>query len=54
MLSPRVESAQRVQAVYRNRNLQVLFGATLVSVLSVSGVAPAYPKIVRALEISSQ
>jgi MFS family permease len=54
MPSSTTEPAQRVRAVYRNRNLQVLFGATLVSVLGVSGVAPAFPKIVRALGISPQ
>jgi MFS family permease len=54
MSSSSAESAQQTQPVYRNSNLQVLFGATLVSVLGVSGVAPAFPKIVRALAIDPQ
>jgi len=47
-------SAEPAPSVYRNANLHVLFGATLVSVLGVSGVAPAFPKIVRALSIDPQ
>lgn len=47
-------TAHTIQPIVGNRNLQLLFGATLVSVLGVSGVAPAFPKIVRALGISPQ
>lgn len=48
------DTARTTQPVVRDSNLQLLFGATLVSVLGVSGVAPAFPKIVRALGISPQ
>ncbi|MFC2059063.1 MFS transporter, partial [Chloroflexota bacterium] len=37
---------------YRDRNLQVVFGVTLMAVLGVSSITPAFPKIMRELDIT--
>jgi ACDE family multidrug resistance protein len=39
--------------LYRQRNLQIIFAVTLMAVLGVSSITPAFPKIVRELGISS-
>ncbi|MFH1650752.1 MAG: MFS transporter [Chloroflexota bacterium] len=38
--------------VYHDRNLQIIFGITLMAVLGVSSVAPALPTIMQTLQIS--
>jgi len=40
--------------VYRDTNLQIVFGVTLMAVLGVSSITPAFPKIVKELGISPQ
>jgi MFS family permease len=40
--------------VYRDGRLQQLFAATLVAVIGVSGVTPAFPQVVRALAITPE
>ena len=40
--------------IYRDTNLQILFGITLTAVLGVSIITPAFPKIVQELNISPQ
>lgn len=40
--------------VYRDPNLQIVFGITLMAVLSVSSITPAFPVIVGSLDISPQ
>jgi ACDE family multidrug resistance protein len=40
--------------VYRDTNLQIVFGVTLMAVLGVSSITPAFPRIVRELNISPQ
>lgn len=40
------------RALYRERNLQIIFGVTLMAVMAVSSVTPAFPKVIRALDIS--
>jgi ACDE family multidrug resistance protein len=42
------------RAVYRDTNLQIVFGVTLMAVLGVSSVTPAFPEIVEELHISLQ
>jgi ACDE family multidrug resistance protein len=42
------------KAVYLDTNLQIVFGVTLMAVLGVSSITPAFPKIVQELGISSQ
>jgi ACDE family multidrug resistance protein len=39
--------------LYRQRNLQIIFAVTLMAVLGVSSITPAFPQIVRELGISS-
>ncbi|HUS69590.1 MAG TPA: MFS transporter [Anaerolineae bacterium] len=40
--------------VYRDKNLQIVFGVTLMAVLGVSSITPAFPRIVEELGISPQ
>ncbi len=40
--------------LYRDRNLQIIFGVTLMAVLAVSSITPVFPKIVNELGISKQ
>jgi ACDE family multidrug resistance protein len=40
--------------VYRDTNLQIVFGVTLMAVLGVSSITPAFPRIVEELGISPQ
>jgi ACDE family multidrug resistance protein len=40
--------------IYRDTNLQIVFAVTLMAVLGVSSITPAFPKIVRELDISPQ
>jgi ACDE family multidrug resistance protein len=42
------------RAVYRDPNLQIVFGVTLMAVLGVSSVTPAFPEIVEELNITPQ
>ena len=42
-----------VRRVYKDHNLQVLWGVTLMAVLGTSSVTPAFPTIVRELGVSS-
>lgn len=38
--------------LYKNKNLQIIFGVTLMAVLNVSSITPAFPHIVQELNIS--
>ncbi|MFC2005374.1 MFS transporter [Chloroflexota bacterium] len=38
--------------LYRDRNLQLMFGVGLMSVMGVSSISPAFPRIVEELQIS--
>ena len=40
--------------VYRDGNLQLIFSITLMAVLGVSSVTPAFPRMVRELDLSQQ
>jgi ACDE family multidrug resistance protein len=42
------------KALYLDTNLQIVFGVTLMAVLGVSSITPAFPRIVQELGISSQ
>ncbi|HUU29805.1 MAG TPA: MFS transporter [archaeon] len=49
------DNRNRSQAkVYRHRNLQIIFGVTLVAVMGVATITPAFPKIVRELNITDK
>lgn len=40
--------------IYRDTNLQIIFGVTLMAVLGVSSITPAFPKMVQELSITPQ
>jgi MFS family permease len=42
-----------VRKAYKDHNLHVLWGVTLMAVLGVSSVTPAFPRIVQELGVSS-
>jgi ACDE family multidrug resistance protein len=46
--------AEGTHPVYRDSNLHILFGVTLMAVLGVSSITPAFPRIVEELGISPQ
>jgi len=39
-------------SLYRDRNLQVIFGVTLMAILGVSSITPAFPSIMRELNLT--
>ncbi len=41
-----------IRKVYKDHNLHVLFGITLMAVLGVTSVTPAFPRIIEAFDIS--
>jgi len=41
-------------SVFRNKNLYIIFGITLVSVMGVSSITPAFPAIIRYFHITAQ
>ncbi|HUS70344.1 MAG TPA: MFS transporter [Anaerolineae bacterium] len=46
--------AEGTRPVYRDTNLHIVFGVTLMAVLGVSSITPAFPRIVEELGISPQ
>ncbi len=42
------------RTVYQNNNLQIIFSISLIAVLGVVSITPAFPKIVQALNVSPQ
>ncbi|MBN1998187.1 MFS transporter [candidate division KSB1 bacterium] len=38
--------------LYLDRNLQIIFGVTLMAIMGVSSIAPVFPRIIKELEIS--
>jgi MFS family permease len=52
-VSTSAENSGGIRKVYRDHNLLVLFGVTLMAVLGVSSVTPAFPRIRDALGVSS-
>jgi len=42
------------KTLYRDPNLRIIFGVTLMAVLGVSSITPAFPTIIRELAISSR
>lgn len=47
-------SETRNSALYLDRNLRVIFGVTLMAVLSVASIAPAFPRIMDGLGITAR
>ena len=52
-MATETERDEGVRRVYKDYNLHVLWGVTLMAVLGTSSVTPAFPTIVRELGISS-
>ncbi len=52
-MSTAAEREGEVREVYKDHNLHVLWGVTLMAVLGVSSVTPAFPRIVQDLGVSS-
>ena len=52
-MSPSV-SQERTTPLHRDPNLLIIFGITLMAVLGVSSITPAFPEIGRAFHLSSQ
>ena len=52
-VSTAAEREGEVRKVYKDHNLHVLWGVTLMAVLGVSSVTPAFPRIVQELGVSS-
>ena len=46
--------ANSQKKVYQNKNLQITFAVSLMAVLGVSSITPAFPRIAQALNISPQ
>jgi len=42
------------KSIYRDTNLQIVFGVTLMAVLGVSSITPAFPRMLRELQVSAQ
>ncbi|MDP8953095.1 MAG: MFS transporter [Actinomycetota bacterium] len=52
-MSTPVEDEGGVRKVYKDHNLHVLFGVTLMAVLGVASITPAFPEIVEAFGVTS-
>src|SRR5215212_1485895 len=53
IVATEIKREEGVRQVYKDHNLHVLWGVTLMAVLGTSSITPAFPTIVRALGISS-
>ncbi len=51
---PKPEGIKKQKAIYLDANLQIVFGVTLMAVLGVSSITPAFPVIVKDLNISAR
>ena len=52
MKSDKEEKRKDKRKIYLNTNLQIIFGITLAYIMGVSSITPAFPKIVKELNIS--
>ena len=52
-MSTEAEKDNGTRKVYKDHNLHVLFGITLMAVLGVTSVTPAFPKVIQEFGISS-
>lgn len=41
------------QAILKNRNLHLIFGVTLIAVMGVASITPAFPEVIRYFEITA-
>jgi ACDE family multidrug resistance protein len=47
------EQGENQKKLYLDTNLQVVFGVTLMAVLGVASITPAFPTIIQELGVSS-
>ena len=52
--NPKPKQIKKQRPIYLDSNLQVIFGVTLMAVLGVSSITPAFPVIVKELNISAR
>ena len=52
-MSTEAEKQDGIRKVYKDHNLHVLFGITLMAVLGVTSVTPAFPRVIQEFGISS-
>lgn len=48
-----IDKGQNNKKLYKETNLKIIFAVTLMAVLGVSSITPAFPKIIKAFKISS-
>lgn len=51
-MKPNPESQDRRSLLLRDRNLHIIFSVTLMAVMGVASLTPAFPKIIKELNIS--
>ncbi len=54
MVTDAAANPKKHRKIYRDTNLQIIFGITLMAVLGVASITPAFPTIARDLNISAQ
>jgi len=54
MKSGEEEKRKDKRKIYLDTNLQIIFGITLTYIMGVSSITPAFPKIVKELNISAK
>ena len=54
MKSGKEEKRKNERKIYLDTNLQIIFGITLTYIMGVSSITPAFPKIVKELNISAK
>lgn len=47
-------NSESIQPVYRDTNLQLLFGVTLIAIMGVASIAPVLPVVIEQFAISKQ
>ncbi len=52
-MSKEPENESGTRKVYKDHNLHVLFGITLMAVLGVTSITPAFPRVIQEFDISS-
>ena len=48
------KSSKKSSQLFFNKNLQVIFGVTLMAIMGVSSIAPVLPKVSEELKVSSE
>ncbi|MBU1035423.1 MFS transporter, partial [bacterium] len=54
MKSNKKEKRKSKRRIYLDTNLQIIFGITLAYIMGVASITPAFPKMVKELNISAK